>query len=141
MESKCFIFYDGICKLCNGWVRFLIRHDPELRFQFIPIQLVTDPGIRLCLMQESSERVVVYNRGEWFAESQAVLEILKCMDFPWKALTILGFIPSSLLNRIYAWIARKRYSVFGRFDSCPVVPPDQKDHFPDPTSLPGLIHD
>ena len=27
------VLFDGVCKLCNGWVKFLIRHDPRQRFR------------------------------------------------------------------------------------------------------------
>src|SRR5215831_11913166 len=28
------ILFDGVCNLCNAWVRFIIRHDPTRIFRF-----------------------------------------------------------------------------------------------------------
>ena len=36
------IVFDGICVLCNGWVRFLLKHDREGRYRFAAMQ--TDAG-------------------------------------------------------------------------------------------------
>lgn len=32
------VLFDGVCKLCNGWAKFLIRHDPERRFRLASVQ-------------------------------------------------------------------------------------------------------
>ena len=32
------VLFDGVCKLCNGWAKFLIRDDPEQRFRLASVQ-------------------------------------------------------------------------------------------------------
>ena len=32
------IVFDGVCVLCNGWVRFLLRHDRDARYRFATMQ-------------------------------------------------------------------------------------------------------
>jgi predicted DCC family thiol-disulfide oxidoreductase YuxK len=32
------ILFDGVCNLCENSVRFVIRHDPEGKFLFAPLQ-------------------------------------------------------------------------------------------------------
>eukprot|EP00292_Cryptomonas_paramecium_P029048 CAMPEP_0113711482 /NCGR_PEP_ID=MMETSP0038_2-20120614/30788_1 /TAXON_ID=2898 /ORGANISM="Cryptomonas paramecium" /LENGTH=55 /DNA_ID=CAMNT_0000637757 /DNA_START=107 /DNA_END=270 /DNA_ORIENTATION=- /assembly_acc=CAM_ASM_000170 len=32
------LLYDGICNLCNGWVRFLARRSKEDAFKFAALQ-------------------------------------------------------------------------------------------------------
>ena len=32
------IVFDGICVLCNGWVRFLLKHDRVGRYRFAAMQ-------------------------------------------------------------------------------------------------------
>ena len=32
------IAFDGVCVLCNGWVRFLLRHDRKQRYRFAAMQ-------------------------------------------------------------------------------------------------------
>ena len=35
------VVFDGVCVLCNGWVRFLLRHDRRRRFRFAAMQSET----------------------------------------------------------------------------------------------------
>ena len=32
------VLFDGVCKLCNGWAKFLIRHDRQHRFRLASVQ-------------------------------------------------------------------------------------------------------
>lgn len=32
------VLFDGVCNLCNGFVQFIIRHDPAGRFRFAALQ-------------------------------------------------------------------------------------------------------
>jgi predicted DCC family thiol-disulfide oxidoreductase YuxK len=41
------ILYDGICVLCSGWMRFVLRRDHQRLFRFTPIQ--SDYGRALAL--------------------------------------------------------------------------------------------
>ncbi|MDR5900061.1 DCC1-like thiol-disulfide oxidoreductase family protein [Halomonas vilamensis] len=32
------VLFDSVCKLCNGWAKFLIRHDPQRAFRLASVQ-------------------------------------------------------------------------------------------------------
>ena len=32
------VLFDGVCRLCNGWAKFLIRHDRDRRFRLCSVQ-------------------------------------------------------------------------------------------------------
>ena len=34
------ILFDGVCNLCERSVQFIIRHDPDAKFMFAPLQSV-----------------------------------------------------------------------------------------------------
>lgn len=36
------VLFDGVCKLCNGWARFLIRHDRQQRVRLAAVQSPRD---------------------------------------------------------------------------------------------------
>ena len=36
------VLFDGVCKLCNGWARFLIRHDRQRQFRLASVQSVPE---------------------------------------------------------------------------------------------------
>jgi predicted DCC family thiol-disulfide oxidoreductase YuxK len=46
------ILFDGVCNLCNAWVRFVIRHDPTGVFRFAAQQ---SPPIGQAVMEIMSE--------------------------------------------------------------------------------------
>ncbi len=37
-EESNIIFFDGVCNLCNFWVKFVIRNDPSGIFHFSSLQ-------------------------------------------------------------------------------------------------------
>ena len=65
------------------------------------------------------------------ARSDAFLHILRRLGGGWKALAgVLALVPRTLRDAAYDFIARIRYSIFGkRDDLCPIVPPDLRARF------------
>lgn len=37
------VLFDGVCKLCNGWAKFLIRHDSHQVFRLASVQSSVGP--------------------------------------------------------------------------------------------------
>ena len=44
---------------------------------------------------------------------------------------VLSLLPTFLLDAGYRMVARSRYRTFGRYDVCPVPPPEHRDLFID----------
>jgi predicted DCC family thiol-disulfide oxidoreductase YuxK len=64
--------------------------------------------------------------------SRAILHALSQLGGTWSALARLGgLIPVTVSDRIYAFIARRRYRVFGKFDACPLPRPEWRSRFLD----------
>src|SRR5580704_3146810 len=38
IQGRALLLYDGVCALCNGVVRFLMKHDRLDRFRYAPLQ-------------------------------------------------------------------------------------------------------
>jgi len=121
------LFYDGVCALCNGTVRFILKRDRADRFRFASLQSRfardallprgKDPGEldSLYLIEaygEPSERIL--ERG------RAVLRALELLGGVWKAAGVLRSLPAPILDGFYRLVARKRYRIFGKYPSCPI---------------------
>lgn len=121
---KDIVFYDGLCGLCNGTVRFLIRRDASARFVFAPLQGET--AGRLLDIKALPDSLVVIAGGEGGAiltKAAACRYLAKNLSWPWPWLGfIAGAFPDSFLNSIYDFIAVRRKRYFGRHDSCPIPP-------------------
>lgn len=125
------ILFDGICNLCCGWVQFLIRKDKDEKFLFASIQ--SESGIKLLhsvgLSNRMMESVVYVKSNQSFRESTAVLEILKELGGIWKIFLVLKIIPKTIRDKIYRFISKKRYHIFGTRNTCYLPTPENKKRF------------
>lgn len=60
-------------------------------------------------------------------DSDAVLSIYERLGFPWSLVRIFRIVPSWLRDPIYRLVARNRYRIFGRRDSCWIAPEHYRD--------------
>ncbi|MGB0391728.1 MAG: thiol-disulfide oxidoreductase DCC family protein [Salibacteraceae bacterium] len=126
------VIFDGFCGLCNKSVDWLLRLDKNKNLKFTPIQgefvkTLDIPKIHI----KSPSSIVVWYKGKVFYRSQAFFEITKKLPFPWKLLNLFSFIPNRISDRIYNWVAKNRYSWFGKSYSCRIPSPNEKDRFLD----------
>jgi predicted DCC family thiol-disulfide oxidoreductase YuxK len=113
------ILFDGVCVLCSDWVDFVIKRDPQARFRFLPIQTQRGRAIarHFGVDAEAPETNVVVKGGQALFKFDAVLAVLEEMP-GWRWLTILRHLPRPLRNWLYDRVARNRYAVFGKRDTC-----------------------
>jgi len=122
MRTNPIILFDGVCNFCRAWVRLVIRHDPEARFRFAPLQspagrqLLARHGLRA----EEIDSVVLIQDETVFTKSDAALRIVGALPGGWRLLGVFRAIPRAGRDRVYAFIARNRYRWFGRTEACMV---------------------
>jgi predicted DCC family thiol-disulfide oxidoreductase YuxK len=63
--------------------------------------------------------------------SQAALFTAGALGWPWKIARAANVLPQGLLDRLYDFVARNRYSVFGRSDRCLVPTAEFRDRLID----------
>jgi predicted DCC family thiol-disulfide oxidoreductase YuxK len=124
------VLFDGVCVLCSGWVDFIIRRDPAARFRFTAIQ--TPYGRRLAerfgIDVADPETNVAVMHGCAHFKSDSALRVLA--ELPgWRWTRIAYALPKPVRDFFYDRIARNRYRVFGRRDSCRVPTPDIHSRF------------
>lgn len=127
------LLYDGICGLCNRLVQFTLRHDRKDAFCFASLQGRTAVRILERHGQSPANLDTFYvvtefdQAGEHLcARSDAAVFVLRELGGGWRVLaTIGGVLPKFLRDAAYNLVARNRYRVFGKFDTCPL--PDPKD--------------
>jgi len=127
------VLFDGVCKLCNGTVQFILRRDPRGRFRFAPQQ--SEAGRRLLrkhgLIEASglAQSLVVLEGERVYLESDAALRIFYRLGGAWRLLWALRFIPKPLRDRAYRLVARNRYRLFGRLERCMMPSPELSRRF------------
>lgn len=124
------IFFDGVCNLCNGGVQRIIRYDTQSIFRFTSLQ--SDTAQLLLSYREEilglSSIVVLYGDQVW-TKSDAILFVLKTLGWPYK-LGLIGYIlPRIVRDAMYDVVAKYRYRIFGRSDTCMMPSPDIAGRF------------
>lgn len=131
------IFYDGVCGLCNRLVQFLLKRDRHARLRFASLQsdfaanVLARHGINPADL-DTLHLVVNYDQPaeRVLNRSDAVLHAGAELGGKWKVLAAIArLIPRSLRDVAYAFVARNRYRVFGKYDACMLPDPSQQNRF------------
>jgi predicted DCC family thiol-disulfide oxidoreductase YuxK len=124
------IFYDGVCGLCNRWVDFVLTRDRRQRFQFAPLQGETArTRLKITGDQPLNSVVLVDHAGE-YRKSDAIWRMLMQLGGVWRiAGTALRLVPRPLRNCGYDCIARHRYRLFGKKESCRLPTRGERERF------------
>ena len=125
------VFFDGYCNLCNASVQFLIRNDPNANLRFASLQSAVAQRLLEGVGQTEGDpaTIVMLDKGQQFERSEAVLRAAGYLRFPWSIGRYLLFIPGFIRDRVYNFVARNRFSWFGRSDSCMVPTPENLSRF------------
>ncbi|MCF8298314.1 MAG: DCC1-like thiol-disulfide oxidoreductase family protein [Saprospiraceae bacterium] len=125
------ILFDGICNLCNASVLFTIKRDYNSKFKFASIQSAAGQIIlkESSLPTDELKSIVCLIDGEIYIKSTAVLKVLKELKFPWKLLYSLIIIPKPIRDFFYDLIAKSRYKIFGKRQSCMIPNHELRNRF------------
>jgi predicted DCC family thiol-disulfide oxidoreductase YuxK len=137
--SNPILLYDGVCGLCNRLVQFVLNNDRRDVFRFASLQskLAEQILVRHSLRSESLETVYVvldYGLAEerLLSRLQAVVYVLQQLGGPLAYVSvILRVLPAPVQNFLYGLVARNRYRVFGRYETCPLPDSHTRNKFLD----------
>ena len=125
------IVFDGVCNLCNGWVRFLLPRDRPKVFRFAHCQSEYGGAVlnHLGESQDDPSTVVLIDDDTVYVRSTAVLRALSALGGPWRGMLLLLIIPRPLRDAVYTFVARNRYRWFGRTELCALPEPGWEERF------------
>ena len=128
---KNIVLFDGICNLCNGLVRFIIKRDRTGKFKFASLQ--SDIGqqwlMKFGLAKNEFESFVFIQNDKYYIKSDAALKMFAQLGGIWKTFYVFILIPRSIRDFIYDRIAKSRYRIFGRRDVCMIPTPELRERF------------
>jgi predicted DCC family thiol-disulfide oxidoreductase YuxK len=120
---KFVVLYDGVCNFCNSSVNFIIKHERDIKLCFASLQ--SDFGRKILdennLNTSEFDSIVFVDSGKIFVKSKAALKIAGHLKLPWRIAVIFEVLPSFFTDFCYDLVAKHRYQIFGRTDSC-VIP-------------------
>jgi len=116
MKSKIVIYYDGVCFVCSSAVNALIKMDNDNILYFSPLQSsYAKTTINKKFLKEM-DSVIVRKNEEFFSKSYAAFVTLRELKSPLRYLFYL--VPTFFADFIYDFIAKRRYSWFGKKEEC-----------------------
>ena len=141
MGGRVLVVFDGRCGLCNRAVRWLLRRDGRDRLRFAASEsakgagLLARHGMGTMELGSGPDTIMVLRDAGGAAESllvrsDAVVALLEELPRPWPAVAAaLKWIPRPVRELGYRLIARWRYRIWGRLESCPVPTAEERARF------------
>ena len=130
------VLYDGVCGLCNRLNQFLLKRDRQDRFRFASLQSSLAESLTRRHGADPKDLDTVYvvvdhnlPTEHLLSRSDAIIYVLTQLGGIWKALDVARVLPKALRNIAYNIVAKNRYRVFGKHDSCMLPDPKSKDKF------------
>ena len=124
------ILFDGVCNFCNASINFVIDHDTARRFRFASLQ--SDIGQQILTENRRSvsdfDTVLLVREGKLYEKSTAALEIARYLR-GWSWLYSFRVIPRFIRDVFYNLIAKNRYRIFGKSESCRIPTAEERSLF------------
>jgi predicted DCC family thiol-disulfide oxidoreductase YuxK len=131
MSEGSVIVFDGVCVLCSGWVRFLLRHDRRQRYRFAAMQSTAGRELLRAngLNADDPASFLLLEAGRAYFNSDAIIRVLRGLGGAWRAAVLLRLVPAFIRDAIYVRVARNRYRWFGQRDVCMRPEPQHSGRF------------
>ena len=144
--DRLLVIFDGHCGFCNRSVRWFLRRDRLDRLRFIPSEspkvadlfarrqiIETKDGLGSSRFAPSTILVVTNPDAsveQVLVSSDAAIAMLRQLPSPWPAVAaVLGWVPRPLRDLGYGLVARYRYRIWGRLETCPIPTARERERF------------
>jgi predicted DCC family thiol-disulfide oxidoreductase YuxK len=131
-HDKKIILFDGVCNLCDSVVQFIIKRDPDDVFRFVALQSEVGQQIikHIGIDTAKTDSIILYQPGHaYYYKAEAALEIAKEIGGIYSLLTVFTYLPKSISNAVYDYVARNRYKWYGKKAECMMPTPEMKAKF------------
>ena len=124
------VFFDGECVMCNAFVDLMLQLDQDAKLRLTPLQGETAKRFLPPLPANRQEWTIYYlDETQLCDRSEAVIQICRRIGGWITPLSWGRFISLSIRDALYTLIARHRYNLFGKRDTCRVVTADERNRF------------
>jgi predicted DCC family thiol-disulfide oxidoreductase YuxK len=128
-QSSPIIVFDAMCVLCSTNAQFVLAHDKKARFRLASMQGSVGAALfqRFGIDPLDPNSIIVVDGEQVWRNSDAVLQIYIGLGWPWRAIGLLKLIPRFLRDPAYRLLAKNRYRIFGKRESCWLPTPEQRE--------------
>jgi len=111
------LLFDGFCNLCAQSVLFVVKNEKSPAVKFASLQSTLGQDI-LAMLPNRPDSIVLLKDGQLYSKSEAALLLTEYLKSPINLLRHLRLIPLSVRDLVYDFIAKHRYTFFGKKDQC-----------------------
>lgn len=129
MNQPNVVFFDGLCGLCSEFIDFVIKIDKRSRFKFSPLQSAFALNNLPQSLTRDLSTVVIIIDGRTYTKALAVLHLFHQVGGPWKIIALLRYLPKAILNFGYDVIAKNRYRLMPKKETCRLPTPSERERF------------
>ena len=131
-EERKIIFFDGHCNLCDGFIDFIVKRDKKRQFFIASLQGKTAEQL-LTDAERAQLSTVIFkdSDGMSFYKSKAVFRIFSHIGGVYSWLSYLRILPRFLTDFFYDRVAKNRYRLFGKKDTCRLPTAEEQQYFLD----------
>jgi predicted DCC family thiol-disulfide oxidoreductase YuxK len=128
-DNRAIILFDALCVLCSFNAQFVLKYDRKGHFWLASMQSEAGAALyrKFGIDPDDPETMIVVKGEVALRNSDAVLAIYDGLGWPWQLVTVARIIPRAIRDAIYGWVARNRYRLFGKRETCWLPPPDMAD--------------
>jgi predicted DCC family thiol-disulfide oxidoreductase YuxK len=124
-DSRALFVFDGVCVLCSGGAKWIMRHDRKAMINFTPAQSALGRALYAHYGVEMDESYLLVADGRAYTASRGYIEVCRILGGWWRIFLVAAVIPERMRDWFYALIARNRYRWFGKVDYCALLTQEQ----------------
>ena len=130
-DDRPVIIFDGHCVLCSRSAQFVLRHDKRGTYRLLAAQTPLGHAlyVHFGLDPHDYESMILIADGVPALKSEAGIRIAQGLGFPCSLAAIMRVLPRTWRDRAYDVLARNRFRIFGRRDTCYLPDPRHADRF------------
>ncbi|CAN8291777.1 unnamed protein product [Cochlearia groenlandica] len=119
------VVYDGVCHLCHGGVKWIIKADKYRKIKFCCLQSkAAEPYLTLSGVTKEDVKkrfLFIEGLGLYHQASTAALQVVSYLPLPYSALSAFSIVPTPIRDSVYDYVAKHRYDWFGKAEDCLVL--------------------
>ena len=125
-QKKRIVLFDGVCGFCNKSIDTLILLDEKKQFSYSSLQ---GEFAKTLPLEPDIDSIIFYEEGKLYYKSTAILKIVRSLGGVWILTTVFYLIPRVVRDFIYDVIAKYRYKIFGKRETCRMPKENEQDLF------------
>ena len=132
MGNDKIVFFDDVCSFCNIIIDIIWKYNSKKNIYYVSLQsdfakqFLTSKGIK----DINYNTIYFYDRDSVSNKSRAIFKIINYLEGLFPILYKISYIiPQSISDYCYDFVAKNRYTIFGKSYSCRIKNKDEKYSF------------